>query len=210
MMKLYFVRHGSTGANEGGKRQSPQTPLSMEGKGQAQKAGEWLADKKIEMVLSSPWVRARQTAEIVAKKLDKRIEFLEILHEKAHNPKLYGASMESEIHKQYAREYVKNKENYDWKLRGKGESIREMLERGIELKGVLGGKYAGKTLAVVSHAYFLGGFVSLCLKGENFETKEFKERFRTIGVDNGGISLVESDRDGRSWRVPFFNLKPES
>jgi len=207
-MKLYLVRHGSTGANEGGKRQSPQTPLSTEGRLQVQKAGKWLADKKIEVVLSSPWIRTRQTAEIMAKKLNKPIDFLEILQEKAHNPQLYGAGMEEKIHKQYVREHRKNMNNYDWKLRGKGESIREMLARGIEFKEILLERYMDKTLVVVSHAYFIGGFVSLCLKGKDFETDEFKERLRTVPVSNGGIYLVEGNKDESSWQVPFLNLNP--
>lgn len=207
-MKLYLVRHGSTGANEGGRRQSPQTPLSEEGKLQAQKIAVWLSDKKIEVILSSPWVRAKQTAEIIARKLDKQISFLDILHEKAHNPDLYGASFEDEIHRQYAKEYRENKNNFDWKLRGKGESIREMLTRGLVFEEMLFEKYKDQTMVVVSHAYFIKGFVTICLRGKEFEKKSFKTRFQTIPVDNGGISLLKKEKSNENWQAPFLNFKP--
>ena len=206
-MKLYLVRHGSTGANEGGRRQSPQTPLSEEGKLQAQKAARWLADKKIEVILSSPWMRAKQTAEIIASKLGKQISFLDILHEKAHHPDLYGASFDDEIHKEYVIEFSKNKNDIDWKLRGKGESTREMLERGMILGEMVLEKYEDKVLVVVSHAYFIKGFLTICLGGKNFETKKFKERFKTISVDNDGVSLLEREGKGLGWQAPFLNLK---
>ncbi len=207
-MNLYLVRHGSTGAYEVGRRQSPQTPLSKEGRLEAKKAATWLVDKKIKVVLSSPWARTRQTAEIMAKKLNKQIEFLDILHEKAHHPDLYGAKFEDEIHQQWVEEYVENKENYDWKLMGKGESIREMLQRGVDFKEILLEKYMDETLVVVSHAYFIQGFVSLCLRGENFDTREFKKRFRTVSVDNGSISLMEKDKKKSPWKAVFLNLRP--
>lgn len=203
---MYLVRHGSTGANEGGKRQSPETALDKNGEIQAQKTANWLSDKKIELILSSPWARAKQTAETIGQKLDLPITFLKILQEKAHNPDLYGASFEDEIHRQYVRESEKDRDNIDWKLRGKGESVREMLTRGVEFEAMLGERYREKTLVVVSHAYFIKGLVAICLEGKNFDTKEFRERYKTTPVDNGSISLLENEREGSNWAAVFLNL----
>ena len=78
-MRLYLIRHGNTGVNESRKRQSPETPLSKEGITEAEKVSNWLFDKNVDLILASPWKRTKQTAEIVANKLNKKIVFLEIL-----------------------------------------------------------------------------------------------------------------------------------
>ena len=70
-MKIYLLRHGEyenplqvmPGRSDG-------FPLSEEGKEQARQAGQILQDKNIAYIFSSPILRTRQTAEIVAKEIN--------------------------------------------------------------------------------------------------------------------------------------------
>ena len=68
---LYLVRHGATANNRAdpprlqGRRTDP--PLSDEGRRQARQTGEFLAECALDAVYSSPLLRARQTAEAIAK-----------------------------------------------------------------------------------------------------------------------------------------------
>ena len=61
-MDLILIRHGLPERQEtdGGKA---DPPLSTVGQAQARAAANWLADEPIDIVYSSPMVRARQTAE---------------------------------------------------------------------------------------------------------------------------------------------------
>jgi phosphohistidine phosphatase len=70
-MEIYFLRHGDAGAAEGWKGGDAERPLSKEGTARMQKEAAAIALLRpgLDAILTSPMVRARQTAEIVAKKL---------------------------------------------------------------------------------------------------------------------------------------------
>ena len=79
---FYIFRHGQTIWNAEGRPQGQSeypVPLTITGQQQAQALAEKLADKKIKLIISSDLLRAKQTAEIVAKtlkvpvKLDARL-----------------------------------------------------------------------------------------------------------------------------------------
>lgn len=71
MKTVYFVRHGESQANvdqliAGGEFESP---LTARGKVQAKTAGKTLKDKNIDVIVSSPMGRTRDTAEFIALEL---------------------------------------------------------------------------------------------------------------------------------------------
>jgi len=71
MKTIYFVRHGESEANlaEIASGQGNDVPLTITGRQQAKAAGQSLKDKEIELVVSSPLIRTKQTAEIIAKEI---------------------------------------------------------------------------------------------------------------------------------------------
>jgi broad specificity phosphatase PhoE len=68
MKKIYFVRHGESEANAAGITAGGglDVDLTENGKHQAQKIGEELKGKKIDLIVSSPMKRAYNTSVIVA------------------------------------------------------------------------------------------------------------------------------------------------
>lgn len=87
MKKLYFIRHGLSEANKAGiwSGQS-ETDLSSEGRAQAKAAGLKAKDLAIDLIVSSPLGRARQTAEIIAGEIGypkKKIVFSDLLKERS-------------------------------------------------------------------------------------------------------------------------------
>ncbi|MGO9309073.1 MAG: phosphohistidine phosphatase SixA [Spirochaetia bacterium] len=70
-MELYFLRHGDAGAAEGWKGSDSERPLSSEGIARMEKEAAAIARLRptFDVILTSPLVRARQTADIVAKKM---------------------------------------------------------------------------------------------------------------------------------------------
>lgn len=73
----YFIRHGETAGNRD-KRFRGQTdyPLDAEGKLDAQKLGEYFKNIPLSAVYSSPKMRARDTAEEIAKHHGLKVETL--------------------------------------------------------------------------------------------------------------------------------------
>lgn len=80
-MKVVLARHGNTDANNAAVHQSPDTPLSKEGILQAKAMAKKLTHADIDYMISSPYIRARQTAEIISMELKKPIEYYNALAE---------------------------------------------------------------------------------------------------------------------------------
>ena len=70
-MEIYFLRHGDAGTAEAWKGDDTERPLSKEGIARMEKEAAAIARMRpaLDVILTSPLVRARQTAEIVAGKL---------------------------------------------------------------------------------------------------------------------------------------------
>ena len=66
-MRLLIVRHGETEGNLGSILAGPEDSLNSNGKAQAQALSESLKNERIEAIFSSPYSRARETAEAIAK-----------------------------------------------------------------------------------------------------------------------------------------------
>jgi phosphohistidine phosphatase len=79
--ELYFLRHADAGDPEAWTGPDEARPLSGKGEKQARRLGKLLGDVgfKPDAVISSPKVRARQTAEILADALDVSVELDERL-----------------------------------------------------------------------------------------------------------------------------------
>lgn len=80
---FYFIRHGETDWNKlniimG----SVDIPLNELGLRQAHEASRLLENENFDIIISSPRIRAQQTAEIIAKKMNKEILLKESLTER--------------------------------------------------------------------------------------------------------------------------------
>ncbi len=73
-MKLYLLRHANADWPDW-THADAKRPLTAKGRKQARRASRFLAERKVvpAVILSSPLPRARQTAELVAKKLKQRV-----------------------------------------------------------------------------------------------------------------------------------------
>ncbi|HEX6976851.1 MAG TPA: histidine phosphatase family protein [Patescibacteria group bacterium] len=204
-MEVYLVRHGKSADHEGDKRQSPDSPLGLEGIKQANALAQRMGKEKIDVVLSSKWDRARKTAQIVSKKIGKELETFEGIHEKEQNPSLYGANMNSDIQKKYIEEVEKFGSDLDWKFEGKGESIRDVIKRAASFKDHLISHHNNQNILVVTHGLFIRCFVILALLGEDYDDKVFSQIFRSISVANTSITLLEYVPDRKHWELRYLN-----
>lgn len=79
---ICLVRHGQTDWNAQGKLQGQtDIPLNELGKIQARQCGEFLMKEDWDVIITSPLIRARETADIIAHYMDvpviEKIEFIE-------------------------------------------------------------------------------------------------------------------------------------
>ncbi len=84
-MKIFIVRHGETDHNVAGRIQGQEIddPLNETGRAQARERAEALADESFDVIFSSPLKRARETAEIIAERVNAPVLFRDEIKERA-------------------------------------------------------------------------------------------------------------------------------
>lgn len=179
-IKLVFVRHGESEKNILGIKSSTLDtwPLTAKGKKHAQN----LADKLKQMgpfdiILSSPLLRTRQTAEIIGTKLAVPIKFEVLLSERDYGRwnDLTKQDLE-ENHADY-REYKQHRsgttEHFNFKTGG-AESKADVVERVKRFIGQVAKEYPGKNILVVSHGV-INGAIAMALGATSLESFYNKE-----------------------------------
>jgi broad specificity phosphatase PhoE len=209
-MKVFLVRHGVTLAAEEKKGQAPDSPLSEEGIRQARAAAKRLLREDINVVLASKWKRAHETAEIIASELKKEIELFEGIHEKERGVWSNGASYYSDVAKEHDVEVQKNWQDLDWKFKGEGESVREVIQRASRLRDHLIAKHKDQNVLVVSHSAFIRSFICSAILAEDATDLDTIKLWTTIPISNTGITLMEygtndMTHDWIPWRMVYFN-----
>jgi 2,3-bisphosphoglycerate-dependent phosphoglycerate mutase len=113
--RLYIVRHcKATG-------QEVTAPLTEEGERQAEELVDFFADKPVDRIISSPYVRAIKTIEPLAKKLNVPIEQDERFGERV----LFG---DGQFTEDWLEKFERTFEDFDLSYNG-GESNRQAMER---------------------------------------------------------------------------------
>lgn len=147
MCKLYIVRHGKTEWNEKGFLQgSNDIPLNKEGIKEAKELALKLDLSKIDICISSPLSRTKQTAKIlVGNKL--KIIYDDLLKERG-----FGNYEGKKIN------YDLIGKHWDYKLNDSSngiESIKDCLDRAKIFLDKIKKEYPNKNILIVSHAGFI-------------------------------------------------------
>ena len=78
-MKLYLVRHGESTYNIDGIIQPLGSELSEKGKEQAKFLAARFKNIPVDIIISSPLKRAKQTAEIIERVIQKEVIYTDLL-----------------------------------------------------------------------------------------------------------------------------------
>lgn len=203
-MKVFLVRHAKAKGHDE-KWPMTETPLGQVGIRQAQILSKLPRFQVVDVILSSGWKRADQTAEIISKAIGKSVKTLDYIHEKRQHSKIYGKKRSSKISKQYYHKARKNRNNLSWKFTDDDESLREVWERAKALKKVLITDYKEKNILIVSHDIFIRSFVTLCLLGNDIDDKVYLRVLSSLRQVNTGVSLLSYYDERRVWRLTYFN-----
>lgn len=178
--KLIFVRHAESEANVLKMyNDDGLSPLTEKWKNQAKKLAEILQKEWIEIILSSPFLRAKQTAEPISKMLGLEIIEKEYLHETNHGELANQTQTETVL-----AERKKFFEDYNHKFWATGESFNDLLERWNILREDIQKNYSGKTILVVSHGHPVKAFL-----------KAFGREKRLERTDNATPHTLYLDND---------------
>jgi broad specificity phosphatase PhoE len=150
---LFLVRHGATEANERApyilQGNSIDLPLSQQGERQAEALARFLPQFPIRRVYSSGMLRARQTAEKIARALNVELEVAPDLYE--CNVGCWEGLDWGTIRERFPREHRQFVENPAENPYLGGESYGDVLRRAKPVIEGLLAAHAGESIAVVAH-----------------------------------------------------------
>jgi probable phosphoglycerate mutase len=199
-MQIIIVRHGRTAFNAEGRYQG-SLDTDLDETGRAQAAGlHAVLPSGIEVLVSSPMRRARQTAEAVAAARALPLALAADFRERAAGV-LEGLTL-AEVQAHHAELWERRVlRQWDEAPPG-GESIRDVFHRvgrGLE---ALRSAHAGRCVALVAH-----GFVSKAIRATVLgRTDDFFSwqlgNCEHVGFEIGPGALPEPERLGQGWRVP--------
>lgn len=152
-MKFVFIRHAESQGNKLNIMAGPEILLSPVGEVQAEEAALKF-DTPIDVIYSSPWKRAMQTAEPFSRKLNLPVYAHDDIHEKEYGS--FTGKHEREIIQAKAEhpEHFDPRWGWDYSPWG-GESGLDAQKRLLRFIEEMKLKHADKTVLAVSHAGFI-------------------------------------------------------
>jgi broad specificity phosphatase PhoE len=179
---LGLLRHGQTDWNIDLRLQgSSDIPLNDTGREQALTAGKFLDSESWDLILSSPLSRARDTAEIVAAELGKKVIILPELIERS-----FGVA-EGLDHTAWRKLYESGQE-----IEGL-ESLDDLRARTHLLLTLIAENYSGKRVLAVSHGAFIRKVLTIVTEGELPREGErlSNASLNTFNHQNGNWSIAD-------------------
>jgi Asp-tRNA(Asn)/Glu-tRNA(Gln) amidotransferase A subunit family amidase len=172
--KIIFVRHGQTEQNvvmaAGKSVKEDDYPLNETGIQQVKETAEKLKNKKIDLIISSPYLRAMATAEIINEFHGAPLEIETDFRERSA-----GGVDEKVWHTYFDMDTNLQPENDG------GENLKEFFDRVYKAIDRLKERYAGKTICVVAHGGVNHGFYAY------FNKLEWKGNLRIDRIHNAGV-----------------------
>lgn len=156
MKHIYFIRHGQTAKNLGRIHQGPEEPLTEVGRKQVRDAIALLQEFDIDMLVSSNYVRAKETADLIAHELGLSYTIEPSVREFGRPLGLYGKHHYSFSSLRYILDLYKNRLNLLWDKDG-AENLAHIRERIRDARLMLE-ELPGERIAVVSHRIFMSMF----------------------------------------------------
>lgn len=188
---IYFVRHGESESNATGIRRGGESPLTAKGFKQAEFVGKRLARLPVDVILSSTYIRTKQTAETIQKFVPREIVYSDLLIERIHPSSSIGISTRDEGWRDALRELDNNYGNFDWRLED-AESGGDLVRRAKEALDLIIAR-PEQHIVVVTHGYFLRFMIARILTGDELSGEPFSLFLKTLRTNNTGISIVEYD-----------------
>ncbi|KMJ59433.1 phosphoglycerate kinase [Bacillus sp. LL01] len=185
MTKLGFIRHGSTAWNKERRAQgSSNVPLDQDGIRDAERLSERIKNEDWDVIYSSDLLRAKQTAEIVARNLSVDEVFLDRRLQEVNGGQIEGTT-ESER---------KEKWGENWRELDLGIESREMvLQRALSFIEDVTKKHPDQHVLVVSHGSYIRHLLGELVKDLKMEDH----------LENTSVSTVKV-REGL-WECELYN-----
>ena len=192
-MRIYIVRHGETKANKQGYVQGwTDVPLNENGRILAELTGRGMKSIRFDHCISSPLIRAKETAEILLRESGNSVSvsFDDRIKEMNFGS-FEGISVRDEQVAQFLKDPV-----VDFKIPG-GESIQEVMKRTQEFLKELIARDDDKTYLVSTHGCALRAMLNFLYENQDDYWHghiPYNCCVNIIDAKNGTATLIADDK----------------
>lgn len=186
---IYFVRHGETKSNAEDIKQGPEGSLTEKGRAEAFATALRFPKNKgcPQIILSSPYQRTKETAEIIARELKIPVKYSDLLVERKNPSEVIGHWSQEKGVKQIIDRIdgsyhaddlrISDEENFiDLKKRAK--KILTYIERRRQ-----------KRIIIITHSNFLKMVICYMLYGEKLTASEYNKLRYLNPVNNASMTI---------------------
>mgnify|MGYP000523306621 CR=1 FL=1 len=204
-MNVYLVRHGETSANSKDIFIDDDDPLTEKGREQASFLADRMTRIAIDSLFSSDIPRAQETAEIIAKKINKKPEYTVLFRERREPSSLKGLSFHDPKVSEVRKERDQRLEDPSWHYEDE-ENFYETLVRSEQALAFLL-EHRAPHVAVVTHGMFKRFLVGVAVFGDAFTPDVWRKLRFGVYTSNTGITVLRYGAKpvAREWSLLTWN-----
>jgi len=206
MKTIYLVRHGESETNAGDRYLGRSAPLTALGHRQAEFVARRCAALPVEIIISSGYPRADQTAEYIVRSLGKPFEQSALFAERRAPSALLGQPKSEPISLAYEDDVWTKFGDPSWR-HSDAENFDDLNERARLALAYLAAR-PEQNILVVGHGFFTKVLAARAIFGETLTGSACLSVMQTLRLENTGLSVFEYDPDharGWTWRIAIWN-----
>ncbi len=212
MKTLYLVRHGESEVNVSTHYVTEESPLTPEGRQQAEKIAERAREIPIDLIVSSTMERARETASIIARAVQKPVEETELFIERRIPESFYGLEKKGEQSLVLQQQWLEGFFTADSLNELGGDNFETLFSRAARALHSIETREEEHIL-VVTHGFFIRMLLAHVIFGESLTPEMFRLLAKATVTDHTGITLLRKgvahyydvDPGEERWKLRVYN-----
>lgn len=210
-MRAYIVRHAESTSNARRVHQTPAATLSAVGRRQARLLAQRLHAVPVDLILSSPYERARRTAAALACRQSCPLTLTPLLVEIKRPTEIEGRHYDDPAALAITSAIRGHSDDETWRYSDEEPFVaaRERARRCLAYLHSL----TARTVIVVTHGRFMTMLLGVIVYGADVRPRDFAALRRHLAVSNTGITICD-DAPETGWTVVTWNeqthLHPEA
>lgn len=203
---IYFVRHAESLGNVEGFSQLSDTPLTDAGLSQLPLLYNRCKLLGIQKIISSPYLRAYETASYIGRKLGLSVELSDLLIERIKPSVLRGVARKDENFAELRAWLKQNQFDPNFRYSDE-ENITDLIARSLSVLQYLCNQ-SEDVILVATHGMFMRFILTVAIYGPDCQAEDCINIVNTFSMNNTGLCEFRFYKDstsGRSWKIKTWN-----
>lgn len=205
MKIVHIVRHGESYSNTSDFWMSDDVGLTEKGINQANAVASRFENLPIEIIFSSNIQRAKDTASIIKRKIDKPIEYHDLFNERKWPSEQNGLHKKGEESNKMSEEIWKIFPNPELRYSDE-ENFTDLKERIKNILLFLESRQE-ENIMIVTHGFILRIMMAYIVMGEDLSPEECDQFIDKFHTKNTGITTIHHGKTNKktNWHLSSWN-----